>query len=330
MRIHFMNMKWAPNGRRILCTTNRGEFLLFNGHAFGLEQRCAAHEGPCKALAWSRINDLIVSGDDSGTIKVWLSNLNLVNTFPSNHRGVTEIAFSPTEQKVCTVGQDGSGRIWDTERMVVGNETLEEESRLEGHGGDIYTVDWHPFKSLVLTGSRDADCRLWDPRTASTGSIATIQGHHQPVMCVRWHRNGHGLLTASRDGFVRLWDIRKIQKLATFKGHTKDVMRVQWHPHHTDLFTSAGLDGSIIHWVVQEASGVAEGDGSYEVTRFAASMEASHETVRDMPNSVHAIAYSPIGHLLASCSHDVRFWVRSKPGTLEEEQAKDNEVDELR
>lgn len=36
-----------------------------------------------------------------------------------------------------------------------------------GHGADVKCVDWHPTKSLVVSGSKDSQqpIKLWDPRT---------------------------------------------------------------------------------------------------------------------------------------------------------------------
>lgn len=40
-------------------------------------------------------------------------------------------------------------------------------SFFSGHGADVKCVDWHPTKSLVVSGSKDSQqpVKLWDPRT---------------------------------------------------------------------------------------------------------------------------------------------------------------------
>jgi polyadenylation factor subunit 2 len=42
------------------------------------------------------------------------------------------------------------------------------EKVLEGHQSDIKCVDWHPYRSLIASGSRDTTVRLWDPRIGSS------------------------------------------------------------------------------------------------------------------------------------------------------------------
>ena len=43
-----------------------------------------------------------------------------------------------------------------------------------GHGADVKCLDWHPHKSLLVSGSKDNQqpIKLWDPRTGS--GLATL------------------------------------------------------------------------------------------------------------------------------------------------------------
>lgn len=43
-----------------------------------------------------------------------------------------------------------------------------------GHGADVLSVDWHPRKSLVASGSKDSQqpVKLWDPKAGQ--SVATM------------------------------------------------------------------------------------------------------------------------------------------------------------
>ncbi|KAK7200642.1 WD-40 repeat protein [Novymonas esmeraldas] len=334
IRTPLYGLQWSPSGRRLLCSTGRGEFVLFNGQSFGVEVKTVAHEDnrPCRAIAWGRRHDLILSGDDAGKLKMWMSNFVFMAEVDTSHRAVREITWAPLELKFCTAGQDGSARVWDTNAVGSAHTSAAsaaadgtergvlEEVKLEGHGGDVTTAHWHPYRALIATGSQDTQCRLWDPRTASRGSIAALHGHSQTLTCVRWHPDGRTLLSASKDGTVKLWDIRKTQpEVRRFTGHTDAVDKVDWHPTVSDLFASTGADGSILYWMV------AEGDGSMvhgveEVSRDAAAIEAAHEKFRDKPNPVHCVAWSPLGNMLASSGHEVKYWTRNKPGALEEKE----------
>lgn len=339
MRIAIFGMQWAPNGRRLLCTTNRGEFLLFNGQSFGVEVKTVAHEDnrACRALAWGPRSDLILSGDDGGSMKLWMSNFVFLAEFDSSHRVVREVSWAPTEHKFVTVGQDGTGRVWDLNAVGTnanatggGDGAGREEAKLEGHGGDVTSVDWHPYRSLIATGSQDTTCRLWDPRTAaSSGSVAALHGHGQDVSCVRWHPDGRTLLSASKDGAIKLWDIRKAQpELIRFHGHVDGVEKVAWHPSVPDLFASTGTDGKIIYWMVNECAGTPV-HGVLESIKDAATVEAAHDKFHDKANPVFNLAWSPLGNILSSCGTEVKYWTRNKPGALEEKQLGGGDADIL-
>ncbi|CAJ1010493.1 WD domain, G-beta repeat [Leishmania naiffi] len=324
-------LQWSASGRRLLCSTGRGEFLLFNGQSFGVEVKTVAHEDnrPCRAIAWGRRHDLILSGDDAGRLKMWMSNFVFMSEVDTSHRAVREISWAPLELKFCTAGQDGSAKVWDTNTVGAhtatteaneGNQAVLEEVKLEGHGGDVTTAHWHPYRALIATGSQDTQCRLWDPRTASRGSIAALHGHSQALTCVRWHPDGRTLLSASKDGTIKLWDIRKTQpEVKRFTGHLDAVDKVDWHPTVSDLFASTGADGSVMYWMVAEGDGTVT-HGVEEVIHEAAIIEAAHDKFRDKPNPVHCVAWSPLGNILVSSGHEVKYWTRNKPGALEEKE----------
>lgn len=321
----FYALKWSPTGRRLLASANQGEFVVFNPNAFSMEKKTEAHTKICNALEWGRVNDLILSGDEGGIVKLWMSNLLLVAELNTNQRGVRAISYSPKEHKFVTAGSDGSARVWDTQRVAAPDASP--DCLMEGHGGDVNAAEWHPFKSLVLTGSTDRDGRLWDPRDTSGTSIATLQGHTGPLTSVNWHRNGYSFLTAARDATVRLWDLRTVKQVSVFRGHDKDVLGVQWHPTHADLFTSCGMDGKVVHWVLSH-DGEARSDGIKEVTKDAATIVGAHgyDRIHNTPNRVNTVAWSPVGHLLATCCHDIKFFHRNKPGAMEEVNATDGDA----
>ncbi len=76
-------------------------------------------------------------------------------------------SFCPTDSKFATCSDDGTIRIWDFMRCL-------EERILRGHGADVKGVDWHPYKSLIASGSKDSQqpVKLWDPKSGQ--SLATL------------------------------------------------------------------------------------------------------------------------------------------------------------
>jgi hypothetical protein len=45
---------------------------------------------------------------------------------------------------------------------------------------------------------------------------------------------------------------------------------------------------------------------------------SAHDQVREKPNPISGLAWSPLGHVLATFSLEVNIWTRNKPGAVEE------------
>jgi polyadenylation factor subunit 2 len=184
-------------------------------------------------------------------------------------------------------------KVWDFARS-------KEEFSFSDHRSDVKSCDWHPFESLVVTGSKDSYVKVWDPRTGGKG-VHTIPAHNNTITQVRWNPvNGNWFLTGSRDSKIKVYDIRKLdQEFNVFEGHDDPVNVVAWHPFKEDLFASAThsqKNGQIIYW--HASSGV-----------MLHKIDFAHEQM------IWGMAWHPTGQMLATTSNDqkVRFWGIQKP-----------------
>lgn len=75
------------------------------------------------------------------------------------------IRFAPSDSRFATCSDDSLIKIWDFNTGV-------EEKALSGHGWDVKCVDWHPYKALIGSGSKDNLIKLWDPKSAK--NITTL------------------------------------------------------------------------------------------------------------------------------------------------------------
>ncbi|KAL0672658.1 hypothetical protein Bca4012_000638 [Brassica carinata] len=252
---------WTPSGRRLITGSQSGEFTLWNGQSFNFEMILQAHDQPIRSMVWSHNDIWMVSGDDGGTLKYWQSNMNNVKANRTAHKE----------------------SIRDLRRDVAA-----------GHGWDVKCVDWHPTKSLLVSGGKDQLVKIWDARTAR--ELCSLHGHKNMVLSVKWNQNGNLLLTASKDQIIKLYDIRTMKELESFRGHTKDLWR-GIHPTKSTLSVGALTDQFVIGlW------------GRHENPQIEISN--AHD------NSVWDLAWHPIGYLLSSGSNDhtTKFWCRNRPG----------------
>ena len=71
-------VKWMPDCRRIVQGSHTGELFLWNGLTFHFEQITEAHNKAIRAIAWTHNGNWMLTGDDSGFLKIWQPNMNEV------------------------------------------------------------------------------------------------------------------------------------------------------------------------------------------------------------------------------------------------------------
>ena len=94
-----------------------------------------------------------------------------------------------TDAKFCTGADDGTVRVWDTdrascERLFPGKDLDSNKS----HRWNVTCVEWHPHKALVASGSKDQTTKLWDPRAPR--EVSVLHQHKGAITSLRWHANG--------------------------------------------------------------------------------------------------------------------------------------------
>jgi polyadenylation factor subunit 2 len=77
-----------------LTGSSSGEFTLWNGMMFNFETILQAHDDAVRCLKWSENGDWLLSGDSTGIIKYWQSNMNNVKVLDA-HRdsAVRDLAY---------------------------------------------------------------------------------------------------------------------------------------------------------------------------------------------------------------------------------------------
>lgn len=324
---------WTPEGRRLLTGSSSGEMTLWNGTGFNFEtivqvRRAVgiyavakahafiqAHDHAIRAAILSHAEDWILSADHSGLVKYFHLTLNNVVSLQVHDSPIRDLAFSPNDKKFVTASDDSMLKIYDFSEKV-------EEMTLKGHHWDAKTVDWHPTKGLLVSGSKDHKVKLWDPRTGRC--LTTLHGHKNTVSKTSFEpKRGHLLATCARDQTARVFDLRMMRDVFLLRGHEKDVSTLTWHPLYLNLLTTGGVDGSIFHYLLDEPNAPAGAPASISPYDSADPSNTSTQTIYPAHRlqyahdfAVWSLAWHPLGHILASGSNDrvTRFWSRPRPG----------------
>lgn len=308
-------VRWTPQGRRLLTASTSGEFTLWNGTGFNFETIMQAHDSAIRAMEYSHSDDWLISGDHDGTIKYWLPNFNNVENINAHSDPIRDLAFSPQDNKFVTASDDSTLKIFDFAGGVM-------ESKLEGHGWDAKSVDWHGRLGLIVSGSKDHLVKLWDPRQRNC--LTTLHGHKSTVTKVLFEKvQGNCLATSARDQTARVFDLRIMRDICLLKGHEKDISTLAWHPIHPNLLTTGGMDGSIFHYMLDTPNPppghpltLSPWDSPEPKSAPPQSVWPMHRLPYAHDYAVWTLDWHPLGHIVASGSNDriTRFWTRARPG----------------
>ncbi|KAM7366581.1 hypothetical protein PAMP_016013 [Pampus punctatissimus] len=175
--------------------------------------------------------DLIVSGSDDNTLKVWSAISGKCLRTLTGHTG----GVWCSQMAVATVisgSTDRTLRVWDAERG-------ECVHTLYGHTSTVRCMHLHGNR--VVSGSRDTTLRVWDVSTGRCEHVLT--GHVAAVRCVQY--DGQRVVSGGYDYMVKVWDPETEACLHTLQGHTNRVYSLQFD----GVFVVSGsLDTSIRVW----------------------------------------------------------------------------------
>jgi len=224
------------------------------------------------------------------------------------------VAWHPSMALIASAGKDHTVRLWDP--------------RIPNHAKQTKAGDAEASAVDQTGGSSSGSTS-----TSSGACLATLHWHKSDVTGCAWNPvNGWWLLSSSKDQTCRLFDIRSMKAPVEYVGHDEDVQSVAWHPVHERLFSSGGSKGSLAFWTVgghspqqqqpasqqqQSGGGGEAGVGPLEMIRLdPKDQEINPHTQQVYARPIFALAWHPLGHVLATGSKDqtIKFWARKGAG----------------
>ncbi|XP_034532675.1 F-box/WD repeat-containing protein 7-like isoform X2 [Notolabrus celidotus] len=175
--------------------------------------------------------DLIVSGSDDNTLKVWSAITGKCLRTLTGHTGGVWCS-QMASATVISGSTDRTLRVWDAE-------SGECVHTLYGHTSTVRCM--HLNGNRVVSGSRDTTLRVWDVTTGRCEHVLT--GHVAAVRCVQY--DGRRVVSGGYDYMVKVWDPETEVCLHTLQGHTNRVYSLQFDGA---FVVSGSLDTSIRVW----------------------------------------------------------------------------------
>ena len=281
-----------------------------------------SHEARVSSVAYSPTGDMLASGAEDGTVKLWSTKTGQeIVTFKGHGKRVYSVAFSPVGDAIASGADDGTVRLWsieaereiitferpkgrvwwtgfsptgDTIALVAGGtgklwsiKTRQEIATFEGYRYGVWPVAFSPTEDMIASGAEDGTIKLWSIKTGQ--EIATFYGHESRINCVTYSPTGDMLASGAQDGAIKLWSIKTGQEIATFYGHEDWIWWVAFLPTG-DIIASRSEDDTVKLWSTKTGQ---------EIVTFNGYQDLGWE-----------VAISPIGDVIAWGTNDyvIKLW----------------------
>ena len=158
-------------------------------------------------------------------------------------RSIGRIAYSPDGELLAITESQGV--------LLYDPETLTQVAHLVKEFGAPWTITFSPDGTLLASGGRDTDIRLWN--IATHKQIHAFTGHNAGVHSVDFSPDGTFLTSASSDDTVRVWSLEKKQQVAALdvrKVADQIPTQVIFSPNGS-VIVIAAYNGQLILWDFQ-------------------------------------------------------------------------------
>lgn len=279
-----------------------------------------AHADAIWSVKWTKNTNLLVTGSVDETVKVWdptALDQKERHAFDKHDLAVVSVATSGDGALAASSCMDGFIRILDLE-------SGDQQQEINAGAVEAWTVDWHPTRALLASGTHKGDINLWDINQKGK-NVGKFEANSKFAMSVAFSPNGQLVACGAFDGAVNVFDVETGAVTYKFSKHAKAVRGLAFsadstcllsasQDHHVNLYEMkagdhlASLAGHS-SWVLDVAfnpSGrqfaSSSSDKKVKIWDFG-TRECVH-TFSSHSDQVWSIAYSPDGKQLASVSED--------------------------
>jgi WD40 repeat protein len=267
------------------------------------------HSGGVRAVAVSADGQTIVSGDRTGTVRLWDSAGNPLRSPFGGHRGeILALAVSADGSTIVSGGRDRTVRLWDRAGKPIGSPAI-------GHQAAVESVAVSADGRTIVSSSEDGSIRLWDRAGKSIGLI--WKGTPGDRLAIAISGNGGTIVGGGKDGTLRLWERSGKSIGAPFPGPQGAVRSVAVSADGQTI-VSGGQDGTVRFWNRASKPLLSSSQNSSKTPQPAdrwqqQSGKAVDRTVSGHQGHVLSVSISPDGQTIVSGGEDgkVRLWARN-------------------
>ncbi|XP_069950406.1 transcription initiation factor TFIID subunit 5 [Cherax quadricarinatus] len=197
------------------------------------------HSGPVYACCFSPDRNLLLTGGEDGTIRLWsMQTWTCLVVYKGHIFAVWDVCFSPHGYYFASGGHDRTGRLWATDHH--------QPLRIfAGHFSDVDVVQFHPNSNYVASGSSDRSIRVWDCFNGNCMRVLT--GHKDVIDALAFSPCGRFLASAGGDKRVLVWDLGHGHLIAEMASHTSTIYTIAFS-RDCNILASGGMDNCVKLW----------------------------------------------------------------------------------
>jgi WD40 repeat protein len=188
--------------------------------------------------------NFLFAGTGDGTLfKINADARNITSKVKTSEKSVRSIAIDDTRGVVAAGYSDNMIRCFDLELNLV--------QTIRAHDNSVFAVRFSPDGKYLVSGSRDARLKFWNPDSGYEKS-GEIVAHMYAINHLDYSPDKKHFVTCSLDKTIKVWDATELKLLkvidrARYGGHATSVNKVLWTSYN-DQILSASDDRTISVW----------------------------------------------------------------------------------
>ena len=163
------DIAYSPDGTQFAVATSKG-IWLYDTDTYQIRFQLTEHSGEVYTLAFSPDGQILASGGQDKTIRLWNPQTGKNLTVLSGHaNGIAFLDFSIDGLTLASISwKDGELRVWNVK-------TGQSESTFVDMPPDAYPIAFSPDVQTVAIREKNGTIQLWDTKTAEYKT--TLTGH---------------------------------------------------------------------------------------------------------------------------------------------------------
>ncbi|RKU25257.1 hypothetical protein C6497_16295 [Candidatus Poribacteria bacterium] len=278
------NVVLSPDDSTIAVPSSVG-IWLYDTRTYQLRTLLTGHSGKVTTVEFSSTGDMLASGGEDTTVKMWHTDSGKQITTLDGHIGaITRILFSPKEQILATGSKDDTIRIWNLK-------TKETIAILRGHTQGVESMAFSSDGNLLASGAL-GESYVWDIRTGKR--VYTLPQGIEGKTSIALSPDGNALVTINNpikyqyNNAIRIWDFKNPEGSTLFesKSGSSDITGMAISSDGETL--SAIIGGKIHLWELSTRIKLfTDSPGNHEIKKIHFSPDANLLLSSDKYNRIY-------------------------------------------